>query len=180
MSSTPTTLVTKDEGTYTWGPLADEVDQVPGSSQTYYKSCVRRGFAKPTAKGKKKATSETRGEETFQKFSLGDGVLVAVLGNDVGVGILTKMWDEPLSKDDQGTEDDSEERDNRSGADDRIKLCEVRWFYRKQDLPTTMNVLKVADVSAMKWTMGGLGLHTKSSLRFSENYSMLLRAQTDR
>lgn len=162
MSSTPTTLVAKDEGTYTWGPLADDVDQVPGSSQTYYKSYVRRGFAKPTAKGKKKATSETRGEETFQKFSLGDGVLVAVLGNDVGVGILTKMWDEPLSKDDQGTEDDSEEPDNRSGADDRIKLCEVRWFYRKQDLPTTMNVLKVADVSAMKWTTGGLGFHTKS------------------
>lgn len=162
VSSTPTTLVAKDEGTYTWGPLADDLDQVPGSSQTYYKSYVRRGFAKPTAKGKKKVTSETRGEETFQKFSLGDGVLVAVLGNDVGVGILTKMWDEPLSRDDQGTEDDLKEPDNRSGADDRIKLCEVRWFYRKQDLPTTMNVLKVADVSAMKWTMGGLGLHTKS------------------
>jgi hypothetical protein len=162
VSSTPTTLVAKDEGTYTWGPLADEVDQVPGSSHDYYKSYVRRGFAKPTAKGKKKVTSETRGEETFQKFSLGDGVLVAVLGNDVGVGILTKMWDEPLSKDDRGTENDLKEPDNRSRADDRIKLCEVRWFYRKQDLPTTMNVLKVADVSAMKWTMGGLGLHTKS------------------
>ena len=149
VSSTPTTLVAKDEGSYTWGPPADDVDQIPDSSQRFYKSYVRRGFTKPTTKGKKKATSETQGEETFQKFSLGDGVLVAVLGNDVGVGILTKMWDEPSSDAGLDTEDDQRDTTEETATDERIKLCEVRWFYRKQDLPTTMNVLKVADVSTL-------------------------------
>lgn len=154
VSNTPTTLVAKDEGSYTWGPLADEADQVPGSSQRFYKSYVRRGFTKPTTKGKKKAASETRGEETFQKFSLGDGVLVAVLGNDVGVGILTKMWDEPDTSNETAHPDEDEDEAEQPQTDERIKLCEVRWFYRKQDLPTTMNVLKVADVSVAVTSFG--------------------------
>lgn len=75
--------------------------------------------------------------DTQQRFSLGDGVLVAVLGNDVGVGIITDLWEQRI----EGGEGGGEQEDS------MVKLCEVRWCYRKQDLPTTMNSLKIADVS---------------------------------
>jgi hypothetical protein len=146
VSSEPTTLLAKDENTYTWGPRAVQEGDSAGSDRRYFLSCVRRGFTKPQGKGKKKATSETQGVETLQKFSLGDGVLVAVLGNDVGVGILTKLWDESFSTQDMDSDSSGEEE--QADEDTRVKLCEVRWFYRKQDLPTTMNALKVGDVSS--------------------------------
>lgn len=116
----------------------------------HYLSCVRRGFSKPQGKGKKKATNEAPVVETLQKFSLGDGVLVAVLGNDVGVGILTKLWDETISNHDEDDHSSDNEEQAENEEDTRVKLCEVRWFYRKQDLPTTMNSLKVGDVSVCK------------------------------
>ena len=118
-----------------------------GTDRRHYLSCVRRGFNKPQGKGKRKATSETQATETLQKFSLGDGVLVAVLGNDVGVGILTRLWDETIPDHDEGDGSSDDEGRSENEEDTRVKLCEVRWFYRKQDLPTTMNTLKVGDVS---------------------------------
>jgi hypothetical protein len=143
-------LTAKDENTYIWGPRAAEEDGMEGTDRHYYLSCVRRGFSKPQGKGKKKATNETQGVETLQKFSLGDGVLVAVLGNDVGVGILTRLWDEKISNHNGGDDSFDEEEQSENEEDQRVKLCEVRWFYRKQDLPTTMNTLKVGDVSHCK------------------------------
>lgn len=91
----------------------------------------------------KKDKNHQQGDEQ-QRFSLGDGVLVAVLGNDVGVGIITELWEQDL-EDEDADEGENEEREK------SVKLCQIRWCYRKQDLPTTMNSLKVADVRFVKF-----------------------------
>jgi hypothetical protein len=147
VSSTPTKLIAQDETVYTWGPFAEEPN--PSEGKTFYTSFVRKGVLKQPTRGKKKTDAVTEPEPTLQRFCLGDGVLVAVLGNDVGVGLLTKIWEQPAPD-----EDDDEDEDMGSRAQSQqerfLKLCEIRWFYRKQDLPTTMNSLKLADVGSSK------------------------------
>ena len=138
VSATPTTLAQSDDKSDTWGPLLDVQPDVD-NSKVYYRSFVRRSVEK-VPRGQRKGEAV----ETVQRFGLGDGVLVAVLGNDVGVGILTHLWEEPAPEPEE-TDDQSYDEDKEQ--DKRIKLCEIRWFYRKQDLPTTMNTLFLADVS---------------------------------
>jgi origin recognition complex subunit 1 len=109
-------------------------------------------YSRVTTKPRRKGEDESR-------FHLGVGVIVSVEGGGEGVGILIGLWEEEVGEDDEdsqasdegrGEEDDGDgekDGDVEDGPKTR-KLAEVHWCFRKQDLPSVMKNLQVADVSA--------------------------------
>ncbi|KAJ9097670.1 hypothetical protein QFC21_004707 [Naganishia friedmannii] len=139
-----------DTSTYSWlEPLAGT--STPHHSEEdddrlrkrYFQSFIRVSQVK-AAKAKKSTKQPAAGEAQIEqlKFSIGEGVLVACHGNSVGVGVLTKLWEElrPKNETSEDDQDDGEEPEQ-----EWTKQCEIRWCYRRQDLPTTMNSMQLLD-----------------------------------
>lgn len=154
-SAAPTAQqLNQTDATYTWisGPSTR-----PDSPHTHYNAYSRIVHAAtilgPKRKGKAKADQESR-------FTVGDGVLVAVAGGDEGIGILVRLWEEPEQEHDDDDDEDEEddggsnsrgERGSSHQGDDGEKkmtmMGEVHWCFRRQDLPGIMKNLSVEDVS---------------------------------
>jgi origin recognition complex subunit 1 len=108
----------------------------------YYKSFIR--VSQKSGKGIKRTTKHSDEPAIEQlRFNIGDGVLVACHGNSIGVGVLTKLWDELRVVE----HDESDDEDEEDPEHEWRKQCEIRWCYRRQDLPTTMNQMALLDVS---------------------------------
>lgn len=134
--------------TYSWlEPLpptvvADLNNDEDTPEKRYYRSFIR--VSQKLSKGNKRATKHSD-EPTIEqlRFNIGDGVLVACHGNSIGVGVLTKLWDELREVE----HDESDEEEEEGPEHEWRKQCEIRWCYRRQDLPTTMNQMALLDVS---------------------------------
>lgn len=114
---------------------------------------------KPLQPGKK---PKARKGDDESRFAVGDGVEVRVEGGNEGVGVLVDLWEEPEPEDDEedgaGSDSDgggdvemSEKQQDGEGAgqDGQRKtrmMAEVHWCFRRQDLPSIMKNLTVADV----------------------------------
>lgn len=137
--------------TYSWlEPAAPNESSQDDDTEIkrYFKSFMRVSQVK-SGKGNKRS-AKTSGEPAIEqlKFSIGDGVLVACHGNSVGVGVLTKLWEELREvEDDEDESGDEEEGAKAQPRQEWKKQCEIRWCYRRQDLPTTMNQMRLLDVS---------------------------------
>ncbi|KAJ9123931.1 hypothetical protein QFC22_000722 [Naganishia vaughanmartiniae] len=138
-----------ETSTYSWlEPLAStstlyQVEEGDDLQKRYFQSFMRVSQVKMT-RGRKSMAKSTAGEAQIEqlKFRIGEGVLVACHGNSVGVGVLTKLWEE-LRAENEDAEDD---QDGREGPEQEwTKQCEIRWCYRRQDLPTTMNSMQLLD-----------------------------------
>lgn len=137
--------------TYSWlEPLPPTVEPEPEhddeetSEKRYYKSFIRVSQVK-SGKGQKRSTKNSDEPAIEQlRFNIGDGVLVACHGNSIGVGVLTKLWDELRPVEHDGSDEEVEEGPEQEWR----KQCEIRWCYRRQDLPTTMNQMQLLDVSS--------------------------------
>ena len=102
-----------------------------------------------------KPTGRKKKEEVI-KFRIGDGVLVSVEGGD-GVAVLTRLWEEPIPKDEDEDEDEEDEeaepggrtKSDRSASDEpgTRMMGEIHWCFRRKDLPGIMKDLKVEEVS---------------------------------
>ncbi|ORX38507.1 P-loop containing nucleoside triphosphate hydrolase protein [Kockovaella imperatae] len=127
-------------------PIVSDADDEHGL-RTYYTSFTR--IQKPTGKKKK---------EEVVKFRVGDGVMVSVEGGD-GVAVLTRLWEEPIPKDegsddddDDDDDDEDEEADDEEGSGEgegeglgMRKMAEIHWCFRRKDLPGIMKDLKVEE-----------------------------------
>lgn len=136
--------------TYSWlEPLPSstqpELQQSSGETpdKRYYRSFIRVSQVK-AGKGRKRSADHSVESAVEQlRFNIGDGVLVACHGNSIGVGVLTRLWDELRSVE----HEESGEGDEEEPEQELKKQCEIRWCYRRQDLPTTMNSMQLLDVS---------------------------------
>ncbi len=83
-------------------------------------------------------------------FRVGDGVLIGTVG-DVGVAILVRMWEQDVEDDEEeqeeGEQDEEEMLNGLLGSERKEKMCEIRWCYRKKDLPGVMGKIQLSDVS---------------------------------
>lgn len=96
----------------------------------------------PTDKGKGKAkvpAKKKKGDEA--RFTIGDGVQVAVEGGKEGVGVLVGLWEEPVPP-----PSDSESEGGKEDRGTRM-MARIHWFFRRQDLPSVMRNLDLEDVS---------------------------------
>lgn len=124
------------------------------SSESESETANRAGSPTPTTKGKGKklevdltpkdkgkakgkATKKKKGDEA--RFTIGDGVQVAVEGGKEGVGVLVGLWEEPVPAE-SDDEDNTEDRGTRM-------MARIHWFFRRQDLPSVMRNLDLEDVS---------------------------------
>ncbi len=111
------------------------------------------GPSTPRKPKKTKSAKQTPSQASQLRFSLGDGVLVGCAGNSIGIGILVGLWEEWVGEDkDEDSDDADDEEEEMNGDEDEEKgnwekFCEVRWCYRRQDLPNTMGQMKLVEVS---------------------------------
>jgi origin recognition complex subunit 1 len=104
----------------------------------YYNGFMRIIEDKRASRGKGKSK-----EKIAQlMFRVGDGVLIGTVG-DVGVAVLTRLWEQPVEED--GDEDEMEDDDSEQVKME--KMCEIRWCYRKKDLPGVIGKIQLSDVS---------------------------------
>jgi hypothetical protein len=154
-----------NSSTYSWlepAPSPKDADQDDDNEpKRYFKSFMRVSQVK-AGKGNKRST-KTSGEPAIEqlKFSIGDGVLVACHGNSIGVGVLTRLWEELREIENDGDVSEDEDEEEEHSRQEWKKQCEIRWCYRRQDLPTTMNQMRLLDVSSL--------LHVKRSLMNSNH-----------
>ncbi|KAK8854793.1 hypothetical protein IAR55_003532 [Kwoniella newhampshirensis] len=94
----------------------------------------------------KKIVRAGKGDEE-SRFTVGDGVLVAVEGGDEGVGVLIGLWEEPEDEDhdeEEGAEGNYGEEEEEENEDKGPKMmAEIHWAFRKQDLPGIMKNVQV-------------------------------------
>lgn len=122
------------------------------SSESDTEPAPRAGSPTPKGKGKKlevdlakdtntkpkpKPKPKKKGDEA--RFTIGDGVQVAVEGGKEGVGVLVGLWEEPVPASEDG-EDKDKDRGTRM-------MARIHWFFRRQDLPSVMRNLDLEDVS---------------------------------
>jgi origin recognition complex subunit 1 len=124
---TPLSAVKAGPARYEWTSAAH-----PDGARTSYTS-----FARTRGAGRK--ADEAR-------FSIGDGVSVALEGGAEGIGMLVGLWEEPVSEDEREPDDD--ELDEHDEADEPTRrMARVHWFFRRSDLPSVMRNLTLEDVS---------------------------------
>lgn len=70
--------------------------------------------------------------------------MVSVEGGGDGVGIIKRMWEQTEDTEEESS-DEAEGEDE--GDRDRVKMAEIHWCFRREDLPGVMKNLNVADVS---------------------------------
>ncbi|WRT68394.1 uncharacterized protein IL334_005370 [Kwoniella shivajii] len=113
------------------------------------------GLGVGTASKKVKAG---KGDEE-SRFTIGDGVLVAIEGGDEGVGVLIGLWEDQSQSpsrshsqsDNNGETNEQDENadDEEEGEEEEEKgpkmMAEIHWAFRKQDLPGIMKNVNVED-----------------------------------
>ncbi|WWD19059.1 hypothetical protein CI109_103517 [Kwoniella shandongensis] len=133
--------------TYAWtsAPLPSSSTSTSSTRYNSFSRIVSRtgGTQTPTTKGGKVRAG--KGDEE-SRFTVGDGVLVAVEGGDEGVGVLIGLWEEP--EDGENAEDEDGEQEQREEEEEEGErgpkmMAEIHWAFRKQDLPGIMKNVQV-------------------------------------
>ncbi|WWC90716.1 uncharacterized protein L201_005653 [Kwoniella dendrophila CBS 6074] len=143
---------------YSWNsaplPPTSNADS-SSSSKIRYNSYSRiiskgRGTSSISTPSNKKVKAGKNDEES--RFTIGDGVLIAIEGGDEGVGILIGLWEETNMNNDHNSEsenNDNEEDDDDDDDDDEDKgpkmMAEIHWAFRKSDLPSVMKNVNIED-----------------------------------
>lgn len=123
---TPLSAVKQGPARYEWTSSATATDE-----RTHYTS-----FSRTRGTGRK--ADEAR-------FSIGDGVSVALEGGAEGIGMLVGLWEEPIPEDEREDDEDDEDREEEPTR----KMACVHWFFRRSDLPSVMRNLTLEDVSLL-------------------------------
>lgn len=81
------------------------------------------------------------------RFAIGDGVVVALEGQNEGIGMVTKLYEEDEEAE-EGDRDEQQEQQEQQPRG-RRRMASVHWFFRKSDLPMIMRNVHLAEVSGV-------------------------------